>query len=174
LIACFKATLEEAIHANLLLHVVDASNPQAARQMDVVKNVLAELKCSEKNIITVFNKIDCLAEPQSVLKVLKQIDPIGIPVSAVKREGLELLLERSRWFFHRPAIHLTLDIDCRAGKLLSFLKKHASIHETQYIDETARIELSISSNWLGPMRQFSQDYKILQCSDPQAQIELTH
>jgi len=200
LIASFKATLEEAIHADLLLHVVDAANPQAVQQMQTVKNVLKELNCDEKNIITVFNKIDALAEPEAVVKILKQHEPIGISVSAVKGDGLDLLKERSTWYFHRPAIHLTLEVDCRAGKLLSFLKQHAKIHQTDYMDAEsstqkrrdregaekagmlteelppnaiARIELTLASHWLGPLRQFTNDFKVLNSSDQHAIEELT-
>ncbi len=176
LIASFKATLEEAVHADLLLHVVDASNPQAVRQMQTVKKVLEELQCNEKNCITVFNKIDCVSdaipERDAVLKILKQTDPIGIPVSAVTGENINILIERANWYFNRPAIHLTLDVDCTNGKLLNFLKQHAKIHQTEYFDGTARIELTISSNWLGPLRQFVNSFKLIKSSDPHAVEEL--
>lgn len=172
LIASFKATLEEAIHADLLLHVVDASNPQAPQQIRTVKNVLEELGCTEKNIITVFNKIDRVPEPDATVKLLKQSEPIGIPVSAVQRIGLDLLTQRATWYFHRPAVHLTLDVDCRAGKLLSFLKQHANVHETTYFDGTARIELTLASHWIGPLRQFSGEFKIIASSDPHVIEEL--
>ena len=172
LIASFKATLEEAIHADLLLHVVDASNPQAIQQMETVKGVLDELGCNEKNTVTVFNKIDRLADPTVTLKLLKQAEPVGIPISAVDRTGLDLLTERATWYFHRPAIHLTLDVDCRSGKLINFLKQHANIHETTYTDGTARMELTLASHWLGPLRQFNGDFKVLQASDNLALEEL--
>jgi GTP-binding protein HflX len=176
LIESFKATLEEAVTADLLLNVVDASNPQAINQMKTVKTVLEELGCNEKNIVTVFNKVDRLSEAslerESVMKILKQFDPVGIPISAVTGEGLELLRERASWYFHRPAVHLTIDVDCSAGKLIHFLRKHANIHQTEYLDGTARMEISIASNWLGPMRQFANDFKIIESSDPAATQEL--
>ncbi len=172
LIASFKATLEEAIHADLLLHVVDTANPQAVQQMLTVKKVLEELGCTEKNIVTIFNKIDSLPEPETAIKLLKQHEPVGIPVSAFKQINLELLTERATWYFHRPAIHLTLDVDCRAGKLISFLRQHAKIHQTEYHDGTARMELTLASHWIGPLRQFNADFKILSSSDPHAIEEL--
>jgi GTPase len=174
LVASFKATLEEAIHADLLLHVVDAANPQAVGQMMTVKKVLEDLGCTEKSIVTVFNKIDCLPVPEAVVKLLKQHEPVGIPVSAFQKINLDLLTERATWYFHRPAIHLTLDVDCRAGKLISFLKQHAKIHQTDYLEEiTARMELTLASHWIGPLRQFAGEYKIIASSDPHATEELT-
>src|SRR4029450_13745421 len=58
LVASFKATLEEARQARLLLHVVDASNPMAEAQVEAVKKVLAELDCANKPAILVLNKVD--------------------------------------------------------------------------------------------------------------------
>ncbi len=173
LIASFKATLEEAIHADLLLHVVDASNPHALRQMETVKHVLEDLGCNEKNIITVLNKMDRVTDPVVTLKVLKQFDPVGIPISAAQSQGLDILTERATWYFHRPAVHLTLDVDCRAGKLMSFLRQHANIHQTDYFDGTARMELTLASHWIGPLRQFNGEFKIIQSSDPHVIEELT-
>jgi 50S ribosomal subunit-associated GTPase HflX len=153
---------------------VDAANPQAVNQMLTVKKVLEELGCIEKNIVTVFNKIDCLpeTEPETAIKLLKQHEPVGIPVSAFKQINLEMLTERATWYFHRPAIHLTLDVDCRAGKLISFLKQHAKIHQTEYTESTARMELTLASHWIGPLRQFNAEFKILASSDPHAIEEL--
>ncbi len=173
LIASFKATLEEAINADLLLHVVDASNPKAEYQISTVLSVLKELSCDEKNIVTVFNKIDCLEEPDATLKVLRKYCPSGIAVSAALKKGLDELTERVNWYYHKPAIHLTLTIDCDAGKLFSFLKTHARIHSTEFFDSKANVELTISTNLLGPLRQYSDKFSIINSSDPQAIEELT-
>jgi len=169
LVESFKATLEEAVNADLLLNVVDASNPQAVMEMRTVRTVLESLGCTEKNIITLFNKVDKLSiesgERESVIKILRQQEPTGITISAHTGEGLELLLERATWYFHRPAVHLTLEVNCRAGKLIHFLRQHANIHQTDYENETARMELSIASYWLGLLRQFADQFKVLACSD---------
>ena len=60
LIASFKATLEEAVNADLLLHVIDVSNPDALKQIESVNNVLAEIGCAEKPVLKVLNKVDIL------------------------------------------------------------------------------------------------------------------
>ncbi len=173
LIASFKATLEEAINADLLLHVVDASNPKAEYQMITVLSVLKELGCEDKNIVTVFNKIDCLETPEASLNVLRKYCMTGIAISAATGEGLDLLTERVNWYYHKPAVHLTLTVDCQAGRLFSFLKTHAEIHSTEFFDSKANMELTISTNLLGPLRQYSDKFTVVDSSDPQAVIELT-
>ena len=71
LIASFKATLEEARQARLLLHVVDASNPHAEEQIQAVNSVLKELGCDDKPTLLVLNKVDRVAD-QSYLHVLQK------------------------------------------------------------------------------------------------------
>jgi GTP-binding protein HflX len=176
LVESFKATLEEAVNADLLLNVVDASNPQAVSEMRTVRSVLESLGCTEKNMITVFNKVDKLSaesgERETVMKILQQQEPTGIMISAATGEGIDLLLERATWYFHRPAVHLTLEVDCRAGKLMNFLRQHANIHQTEYENEIAKMEISIAAYWLGPLRQFAGEFKVIECSDPLAMEQL--
>src|SRR5436305_13012841 len=74
LVASFRATLSEARHAKLLLHVVDASNPQAEEHVKAVNAVLDELGCGGKPTILVLNKIDRV-EDRSVLQVLQAHQP---------------------------------------------------------------------------------------------------
>src|SRR5207249_8638434 len=87
LIASFKATLEEARQARLLLHVVDASNPHAEEQILAVNGVLAELECDQKPMLLVLNKIDRLADP-SFLHVLQKHHPRSVAISAATGQGL--------------------------------------------------------------------------------------
>src|SRR3954454_6172793 len=88
LIASFKATLEEARQARLLLHVVDASNLQAEEQIKAVNAVLKELGCEDKPTLLVLNKVDCVADP-SYLHVLQRHHPRAVAISAASGEGLE-------------------------------------------------------------------------------------
>ena len=88
LIASFKATLEEARQARLLLHVVDASNPHAEEQIKAVNAVLKELGCGDKPTLLVLNKVDRVADP-SFLHVLQQHHPRAVAVSAATGQGLD-------------------------------------------------------------------------------------
>ena len=90
LIASFKATLEEARQADLLLHVADASNPAALDQIAAVYKVLEELGIREKDTILVLNQIDAVHEP-GTLEMLRTHYSSAIPVSARTGEGLSRL-----------------------------------------------------------------------------------
>jgi GTP-binding protein HflX len=91
LVAAFRATLEEAIEADLLMHVVDVSNPYFEDQINAVFTVLEELKCCVKPMLTVFNKIDQLDKP--VPKSLFNKYPPAAAVSALYGTGLDDLLK---------------------------------------------------------------------------------
>jgi GTP-binding protein HflX len=90
LVAAFQATLEEVTEADLLLHIVDVSNPEFERQINAVYQVLEELHSITKPMITIFNKTDQLSGkfPQELLKKYKP----AVAVSALQKDGLEKLV----------------------------------------------------------------------------------
>jgi GTP-binding protein HflX len=92
LVAAFKATLEELEDAQLLLHVVDVSHPQAREHMSAVYHVLEELGLEDRPVLMVMNKIDRLAEPNGLQRELGVEG--GVAVSARSGEGLDTLLAR--------------------------------------------------------------------------------
>ncbi len=90
LIAAFKSTLEELEDADLLLHVVDISNPRFPQHIESVEKILAELGLSDKPSLLVFNKID-LVDPEIVENLSRRYR--AVPVSAIKPETLPRLLQ---------------------------------------------------------------------------------
>jgi len=172
LVASFRATLEETIHADLLIHVVDASSPQAEHQLRTVQSVLSDLGCQDKPVVTVFNKMDKVGD-DGTLRVLKHLCPNGLAISAATGAGLDRLRETVCRYYHHPAVHLTLQVDCASGKLLTFLRRHARIHQQDYAEQTAQMELTISRDWIGAMMRFDGRIKVLACSDPQVMQQLT-
>jgi GTPase len=99
LLAAFRATLEELSDADLLFHVVDASDPMAERKMDAVQRVLAELELLEIPRLVALNKSD-LVDPAHLETLCKRLD--GIAVSALKREGLNQLIEAAEKLISAP------------------------------------------------------------------------
>ena len=87
LMAAFRSTLEEAVDADLLLHVVDISDPDVYDKMGVVEGVLQDLGADQGRIITVFNKADLLENPP-------QSGENGLVVSALTNQGLDILIKR--------------------------------------------------------------------------------
>ena len=98
LVDSFKATLEEALVADLILHLVDFSNPQYEAQMSTTDEVLRELGASEKDVITVYNKIDRAHNDLEKLKAVNLARP-AVFISAQTGEGLNLLLSSLENFF---------------------------------------------------------------------------
>jgi len=91
-IEAFKATLEEVHEADLLIHVVDISHPQFIEQMAAVDAVVAELDASEKQMFTVFNKIDRVANTSAIDMQLARV-PHSVAISASTGEGIPELIE---------------------------------------------------------------------------------
>jgi len=91
LIAAFRATLEEMIEADVLVHVVDASHPQMHDQIDAAQRVLAELKAATKPQVMAFNKIDQVSDRARLDERIER-DQYAVAVSALTGEGIEGLL----------------------------------------------------------------------------------
>ncbi len=94
LLQAFKATLEELGEADVLIHVVDISNPRFAEHIKVVEDLLRELELDQLPRLTVFNKVDLVADGQWVREEAQRYD--ALPVSALDQETLPPLLERAR------------------------------------------------------------------------------
>ena len=128
LVAAFKSTLEEAVEADILLHLIDASNPQALAQADTTIGLLKELSVSKRPIITILNKID---QCKSRLEVdrLRFKYPKTVEISALRQEGFDRLLElmmkelaglRKKVHLRVPQSQYALIADAlEAGKVLS-------------------------------------------------------
>ncbi len=142
LVASFKATLEEARHADLLLHVVDASSPDASRQIETVEKVLAELGVSSDNALLVLNKIDAVEEP-SLLDVLRARHPEAISVSAREGVGLDRLARAVADRLSHGYLEAEIETDVGNGKLLSFLAEHAEVLDREYDENRVRLQCRV-------------------------------
>jgi GTP-binding protein HflX len=147
LIASFKATLEEARQARLLLHVVDASNAYAEEQIKAVNAVLKELGCDEKPMLLVLNKVDCVNDP-SYLHVLQRHHPHSVAVSAVKRIGLEELQEGVIEMLSADFADAAIETDAGNGKVLSYLAVHAEIYRQEFHDNRVIIRCQLPRHLL--------------------------
>ena len=112
LIAAFRATLEETVQADLLLHVIDAANPQRDEQQAEVERVLREIGADQVPVLRVFNKIDLTGlEPGIRRNADGIVDWVG--VSAVKRRGLDELRQAIAEAAARPAVEPLAELDPR-------------------------------------------------------------
>jgi GTP-binding protein HflX len=131
LVASFKATLQEARQARLLLHIVDASNPQAEEQIKAVNAVLAELECDKKPTILVLNKIDRIADRGDVNLLLAQY-PKAVAISAATSEGIDHLTEAVVEALTADFVEAEITADAANGKVQAYLAAHAEVYRQEY------------------------------------------
>ncbi|HET7426477.1 MAG TPA: GTPase HflX, partial [Gemmatimonadales bacterium] len=112
LVASFRATLEEARAADLLLHVVDASHPDWEGQMRVVERVLAELDLADRPILVVFNKMDAVTDPLAFAARVRELYPDAITTSTMRTDGTLALKARLRELERkgRPTVRVRLPV----------------------------------------------------------------
>ena len=138
LVASFKATLEEARQADLLLHVVDASSEAAESQIQAVKAVLAELELEDHPTLLVLNKADRVPD-QSYLDVLRAHHAESVVVSAAKGSGLDQLEAAVREAMSERAVDAEIETDVADGRILAYLARHAQIHDRVYTGDRVRV-----------------------------------
>ncbi|HSU15239.1 GTPase HflX [Longimicrobium sp.] len=152
LVASFRATLEEAAEADLLLHVIDSAHPGWEEQKDVVDQVLAELGMREQPQILVFNKIDRLTHGEEEALRQRNHGRRAIFVSTVEEGALEPLREllRDEARKRRPDVHLTLRSD--QGALLAEIYREGEVLEREDEGAEIRIRARLPDSTLGRLR----------------------
>jgi GTP-binding protein HflX len=142
LVEAFKATLEEVVEADLLLHVVDVSHPQVDEQIEAVNTVLQEIGAGEKPTLMVFNKIDRL-ENSAVLTRLHERFPHGVAISAKTGEGITTLLAEIGTQLRPAREFLQLRVPHEQSAVIARLHKVGQVIERRYNGKTARFKVRI-------------------------------
>ena len=145
LVASFKATLEEAVNADLLLHVVDVANPDALKQIRSVESVLAEIGCGGKPILAVLNKVDAVKSIGD-LETVQTLLPDSISISARSGFGLDTLSEAITERYKGTELLLRVTSSQSNGKVQSYLRAHGHILDEQYADSTVIVEARLGRN----------------------------
>ena len=139
LVASFRATLEEAIGADLLVHVADASHERVVQQIEAVETVLEELGCGESEQLLVLNKIDRITDP-TIQMVLGRKYPRALFISAARGDGSGELVREVALRCGGAPIRVSLRADCANGKLMQYIQRHATIESQEYDGSIACIE----------------------------------
>jgi GTP-binding protein HflX len=134
LVHSFKATLEEARQADLLLHVADASNPEVFDQISAVYKVLQELHIEEKDTLLILNKIDRVEDRSELARVFTRY-PNAVPISAATGEGLRNLQNAVSDALSRSFADLDVETSAGDGRLFAFLAAHGEVLERTYTDD---------------------------------------
>ena len=141
LVEAFKATLEEVVQADLLVHVVDISHPQAQEQIDAVNTVLLEIGASEKPVLMVFNKIDQLTS--EVAAVMREKYPHAVSISARTGEGIEPLLAEIGTQLRPIREFLDLRVPQEKAAVIARLHAVGQVVASKYSGKHARFKVRI-------------------------------
>ncbi len=139
LVASFRATLEEAREADVLVHVVDASHPDWEGQMHVVERVLAELDMADRPLLPVFNKIDAVPDPDAFTARVKELYPGAIAVSTVRINGLAPLKAALRDLARAGRPMVRVGVPVTDGARLAALYREGEVLSRRESD--SRVEL---------------------------------
>lgn len=146
LIASFRSTLEELHEADLLVHVVDASSPQALEEQKVTVDVLTELGVESKPRVTVLNKCDQLpsAAARNSARVLS---PGAITISALNREDVIRLRDHILDHFRKSMEIWEVLVPYSESRLDARLRAHGTIERSKHTEKGTFYRLRIDSNW---------------------------
>ncbi len=142
LVEAFKATLEEVVQADLLLHVVDISHPQAEEQIAAVDSVLKEIGAEGKPVLMVFNKMDKL-DGNGALNRLQEKFPHAVGISATTGEGVSHLLAELGTQLRPTREFLELKIPHEQSAVIARLHKVGQVIERRYNGRNARFKVRI-------------------------------
>jgi GTP-binding protein HflX len=142
LVEAFKATLEEVVQADLLLHIVDISHPQAEEQIDAVNTVLMEIGAAEKPVLMVFNKID-QGNGSDTLHRLREKFSNAVAISAKTGEGIAPLLAELGTQLRPVREFLDLRVPQEKAAVIARIHAVGQIVESRYSGKNARFKVRI-------------------------------
>jgi GTP-binding protein HflX len=145
LVESFKATLEEVVQAELLLHVVDLSHPQAEAQILAVNSVLEEIGAAGKPTMMVFNKVDRFDNRELLNKYLERF-PGSVGISAKTGEGVPEMKDELGCMLRPAREFMDLSIPHEASSVIARLHAMAQVIERDYSGETARFKARIPTH----------------------------
>jgi GTP-binding protein HflX len=135
LVDAFRSTLEEAKYADILIHMVDVSNPQADMHMHVVYETLANLGVQDKTIITVFNKVDLLPDRETLVSMKDFKADHTLAVSVKTGEGIEVLLNCMEKVLREDKILIERVFDYAHAGEIAVIRKYGQLLEERYQED---------------------------------------
>ncbi len=149
LVAAFRATLEEVVEADLLLHVLDVAHPHAMRQAEAVRETLEEIGAGDKPIVTVLNKVDQLPALDAILPLQARFSN-SVVISALTGWGVESLLVRVEEMLEMQMVWLDVLIPYEEGELVNLFHRRWLIEREEHTGEGTRIAGRLPRELMGP------------------------
>ncbi|MDD8047040.1 MAG: GTPase HflX [Verrucomicrobiota bacterium] len=155
LIEAFRATLEEVVEADILVHVIDASHPEMDAQVTAVEAVLEELGAADKPTIHVLNKIDCVDEPATMDAVRRRFSH-GVLISARTGEGLAQLEELLQVVLGQERVPMMLRLPPDRSDLIAKIHRHGTVVSKSFLDSDVIMEVRVSRELVPELEAFIQ------------------
>ena len=154
LVAAFRSTLQETHDADLLLHVIDAADPERQEKIEQVNAVLTEIEANEVPQLEIYNKIDLLENGQPHIERDADGRPRRVYISAHTGSGVELLLQAVADFFHEDVVHQQLRLPPSAGRLRAALYALGAV-KTEHVADSGDwlLDVEIKSQKLAMLRK---------------------
>ena len=134
LVAAFRATLEEIVEADLLIHMVDASHKNAQSQRLTVLETLEEIGAAEIPILTVYNKIDLLSSDEFE-EIKRLAEPNSVFISALTGDGLGELAEAIAVGSYQTFVHVKVKLPYEEGRLVSLMHEKGHVIDIQHLED---------------------------------------
>lgn len=138
LVAAFRATLEEISDADVLLHIVDITHVNASAQAKSVQETLIDIGAGDIPMVTAFNKIDLLKDPEKAIEKLEEFSST-FPISARTGQGIDELLSAIEQELFETYVELDVLIPYQEGQLLSLFHEYGHVNEVKNIEEGTHI-----------------------------------
>lgn len=143
LVEAFHSTLEEAADADLILNVCDCSDPAVDRQLEVTRQLLADLGCGGIPTLTVYNKIDLCPDPERFVG-----NDHTVYISAAKSQNIHGLLHAMETALSEKMRQVTLEIPYSEGSLLNLLRERGRVRKEKFLEDKIRIEATVDEKIL--------------------------
>jgi len=157
LVAAFRATLEETADADLVLHVIDASNSEHERQAAAVNRVLEEVGATTVPRLEVYNKIDRLNPDEQ--RRLREADPSAMLISAATGRGCDELLDSvaARLSLDQQRVHVSLDLaQPEQAERLGWIYRHGRVHSQTSAGDRVDIEVDLPRRLVGQVSSLAR------------------
>ncbi|MFM9874748.1 MAG: GTPase HflX [Fimbriimonadaceae bacterium] len=153
LVAAFRATLEELLFADLLLHVVDVSNPEWEMQLESVLHTIDSLGADQVPVLTVFNKIDAAVDPVMVRRMASE-HPDSVAISALTGEGMDDLLEMIKGLVSDRLSIIKVLVPYSETNLVERAYDYGRVLKKEYRDDGIYLEAEVVPEHRGKLEAF--------------------
>jgi len=153
LVASFRATLEEARAADVLLHVIDGSHHDWEGQLKVVEKVLSELGLADRPVLPVFNKIDAVLDAQGFTRRVRELYPTAVITSTMRTDGLAPLKARLRELERAGRVAVRVRLPLAEGARLAELYREGEVLSRDQVGESYEIMVRLEPSKLERLRR---------------------